>query len=193
MERRQKLTPVVEEIRQYFLNCVEKTRVDHPKVSFYIDHVTEVEKWAKYILKDHPEANSETVLLAVWLHDIGNLIGDRKIDHAIRSEREARLILPEMGLSPEEVDAVAHCVRAHRNNDVPPYTVEAKIVAAADSASHMTGEAYLVFAGRNDIEGSIAKLERDYRDIGLVPNLQEVLTPFYQAWKELLKVYPKFD
>ncbi len=185
--------PIVNWTKNYFIAAVDRIRNEYPQVSFYPTHVEEVEKWATIILKDHPEADIETVMLGVWLHDIGNLIGNKKVDHAVRSERIARLILYKTGTPIKKINAVAHCVRAHRNKDVEPQTIEAKILAASDSASHMTGEAYLVYAGRNNIEGSFGKLERDFRDIGLVPGLQEKLTPLYEAWKNLLSVYPKLD
>lgn len=183
-------TPIVETIKLHFLNTVEVVKSEHPKVSFYPDHVREVEKWSLKILNDYPQADREVVLLGVWLHDIGNMIGDRTVDHAIRSTTEAAKILPVLGLSKQKTGAVTHCIRAHRNKDVEPQTLEAKIVAAADSASHMTGDAYLAFASRGNKASSLAKLERDYRDLGLIPGLQEKLTPFYKAWKNLLEVYP---
>ncbi len=186
MAERTQSTPVVEVARQYFLNLVEHVRKEYPRVGFYPDHVHEVERWALKILTDHPEADSEVVLLGVWFHDSGNLVGDKNIDHAIRSEEYTRLIL--------KLNAVAHCVRAHRNKDVAPQTLEARIVAAADSASHMTGDAYVPSAGmKRTITSSLGKLDRDYRDIALIPGLQEKLTPLYEAWKTLLSLYPKFD
>lgn len=187
-------TPVVEDTKETFLSFVEDARAENPRVSFYPDHVKEVERWAIQILRENPEADPETVLLGVWLHDIGNLFGDKTIDHAVRSEEYTKRLLSLEGLPDAKIEAVAHCVRAHRNSDVHPQTLEAKIVAAADSASHMSGDAYLPSAGmKRTIGSSLAKLERDYRDVGLVPGLQEKLTPLYNAWKVLLSVYPKFN
>lgn len=194
MAERLEQSSVVEAAKQHFLATVESIRIEHPGVSFYPTHVAEVERWAKRILKRHPEADEEIVLLGVWLHDIGNLIGDKQIDHAKRSETEVNVILPKLGLAQDKIEAVAHCVRSHRNSDVTPSTLEARIVAAADSASHMTGDAYLPSVGmKRTVGSSLAKLGRDYRDIDLIPGLKEELTPLYNSWVALLNAYPNFE
>jgi len=36
----------------------------------------------------------------------------------------------------------------------------------------------------------LEKLDRDYRDIKLIPNLKKDLESLYFAWKKLLEVYP---
>src|SRR6266404_4165210 len=147
MAERIETTPLIENIKLAFLNLVNLAQKDHPSAIFYINHVPEVERWADLILTDHPNADREVVLLGVWLHDVGNLIGDKNIDHAVRSQKFVLEVLTPMHLTKEKLYGVAHCVRAHRNRDVEPFTIEAKIVAAADSASHMTYEAYLPSAG----------------------------------------------
>ncbi len=194
MSERITQSPIVETVRQHFLDTVESVRKENPKVSFYPTHVVEVERWAKRILEKNPEVDEETVLMGVWLHDIGNLVGDREVDHAIRSETEAIRLLSDLSVSQDKINRVAHCVRAHRNSDVQPITLEAKIVAAADSSSHMTSDIYLPLAGtKRTIESSLAKLERDYRDVGLITGLKEELTPLYEGWKAVLNAYPKFN
>lgn len=89
------------------------------------------------------------------------------------------------------IEKVAHCVRAHRCNDVQPDTIEAKILAVADSASHLIDGPYIHMGKRVGKEEVIAKLERDYRDIGLLPNIKKELTPLYKAWKNLLEILPE--
>jgi len=129
-------------------------------------------------------------LLSVWLHDIGQLFKPKEADHAIKSEKEARRFLSEVGLAPEKIERVAHCVRAHRNKDVSPETLEAKILAAADSASHMTDICYIDMVQSGEKESVLAKLDRDYRDVAFFPELKKEVTPLYRAWKELLGVFP---
>jgi HD superfamily phosphodiesterase len=155
------------------------------------DHVREVERWAEMILRQYPEADGEIVLLAVALHDVGQLLCREGEDHAARSEALARYFLRGLGFAPGRTEQVAHCIRAHRCRDVQPETLEAKILAAADSASHMTGgESYMAKVSGGLAERAWAKLERDYRDLGLLPWLQEKLTPLYKAWRQLLIAYP---
>jgi uncharacterized protein len=79
----------------------------------------------------------ETVLfVAVWLHDIGRGREDRGEidDHAKWGAREAKRILADFDPARETVEAVQHCVRAHRfSNDVEPETLEAKLLSDADN------------------------------------------------------------
>ncbi|WP_134671140.1 HD domain-containing protein [Halorussus marinus] len=79
----------------------------------------------------------ETVLFAaVWLHDVGRGREDRGEidDHAEWGAREAAGILSDLGADSETVDAVAHCIRAHRySNDVDPRTREAELLCDADN------------------------------------------------------------
>jgi uncharacterized protein len=89
-------------------------------------------------LADHTDhAVDEDVLLAAgWLHDIGRKReSDGEIaDHAEWGAEEARRVLEAQGVDPETIDAVAHCIRAHRfSNDVEPESHEAKLLSDADN------------------------------------------------------------
>jgi hypothetical protein len=160
-------------------------------------HVPEVEKWAKHLLKKVPEADEEVVLLSVWLHDLGHYPIPTKIDHAIRSEERAKEFLEAENYPKERMDKVLHCVRAHRCRDALPNSTEAKIIACADSASHMTEPMYFAMA-KDDKENNhefraYAKMERDYRDLAAFPEIQNELKELYEAWKKLIKSYEKID
>lgn len=178
----------VEFTKEHFMRTFSK---GNPLYRYIDRHVLEVERWAKEIMKDFPQANRNVILLSVWLHDIGILDRTLTMDHAVFAESEARKFLPKIGVDSETTEKVAHCVRAHRNKDIPPQTIEAKILAAADSASHMTEINYIVHIKddglRDYVEG---KIERDYRDVALIPGLREKVTPLYEAWKQLIKVLP---
>lgn len=184
---------VIIKAKKHFLDKFEKGKeTTYPYLS---RHVETVEKWANKLLRGYPEANKEIVLLAVWLHDIGQTFGNVDEDHAKKSEIEARLFLTSVGYPKDKIDAVAHCVRAHRRKDVKPKTIEAKVLVASDSASHFTDINYIVHltddSKGHDRDYAISKIERDYRDLDILPNLKEELTPLYRAWKELFKVFPE--
>lgn len=161
------------------------------KYSYLPRHLAQVERWAKRLLNEHSEAKEEIVLTAVWMHDIGLLIGPEETDHAVNSEAEVKRFLTSIGADDELVSKIAHCVRAHRCRDIQPETIEAKILAVSDSASHMTDTVYIEMANRGDVEVALGKLERDIRDVGLFPELKEQMLPLYQGWKSLLTAYPK--
>ena len=143
------------------------------------------------MLKIYPDADKEVVLLGVWLHDIGILVNGLDTDHAVTGEVETKRFLKEIGANNNLIEKVSHCVRAHRNRDISPRTLEAKIVAVSDSASHMLEPVYVDIACRGELEEGVSKLERDYRDIKLLPEVQTQMQPLYLAWKHLLEIYPK--
>ncbi len=181
----------VEATRKHF---IKKIKEGNPIHQFFPQHVKEVEKWALQILKFHPEADQEIVLLAVWLHDIGHANRNNLETHEIYSEQEARAYLPTLGLTQEKIDKIAHCVKTHRcKKDVLPETIEAKILAAADSASHMTDIVYInMLNNGNSKESVIDKLERDIRDTQSLPKpLKEKLIPLQNAWRELIGAFPE--
>lgn len=160
-------------------------------------HVPEVERWAKHLLKKIPQADEETVLLAVWLHDTGHYPILAEIDHAITGAERAREFLERENYSSGK-DNVIHCVRAHRCRDVMPGSIEAKILACADSASHMTEPTIYFDMAKNDKEnnrefGVYAKIERDYRDLGIFPEIQSGLKELYENWKKMIRAYEKVD
>ncbi len=175
-------------IKEYFIKTATNAGT---KYDYLLRHLPQVEKWAKKLLSRYPAADEEIVLAGVWMHDIGQILGDKEADHAVNSEAEVRKYLSGLNADPETIDKVAHCARAHRCKDIQPNTLEAKIVAAADSASHMTDIVYIDMTNRGDYDAAKQKLERDFRDVGIFPELQETLKPLYEAWKKLMEVYPK--
>lgn len=184
--------PVIGSTKEHFLT---KIREGHPVHPYFQQHVEEVEKWARRILPYYPEADTEIVLLSVWLHDIGQADGDYKVDHAIKSEAEATSFLSKEDYPKDKTQRVAYSVRAHRCKDVQPNTIEAKILAAADSASHMTDIPYITMIRRDNTtrQDVLDKLERDFRDTNnyLPTQLKPQIEQLYTAWKGLLEVYPK--
>ncbi|RJP46398.1 MAG: HD domain-containing protein [Armatimonadetes bacterium] len=177
---------MLEKAKSHTLQMVKK---GDPKFSYLFRHIPEVEKWARDIISLYPQADKEVVLFSVWMHDIGQVVKKDVHDHAVRSEVEVWRYLPGLGLSPEIIGKIAHCVRAHRCSDVQPETLEAKILAVADSASHMTDFAYAAMALDGRLGEARGKLERDYRDISLLSEVRLKTEPLYQAWKLLLDKY----
>lgn len=178
---------IVAAAKKHFLSKAHQSQ--YP-IAYIFPHMIEVEKWTRWILKKYPNADPTIVLLSVWLHDIGQTFGSRKEDHAIKSEQETRRFLKKFSVSSIITERVAHCVRAHRCKDVQPETIEAKIIAAADSASHFTDSVYLDIVVLTSKRAALQKLERDYRDAGLLPGFKREIDPIYRAWKRLLKVLP---
>lgn len=162
-----------------------------------VSHVEEVEKWANYLCDQHKKADREVVMLGVWLHDYGHYPLPADMDHAIRSEQWSRRFLKRQKYPISKMSKVLHCIRAHRCKDVLPQTIEAKIVACADSASHMTDSMYMDMARddkalRHDFR-VYEKMDRDFRDVAAFPEVKKTLTPIYKAWKKLIQEYEKIE
>src|SRR3989344_1112220 len=149
----------VEKLREHLIETISKAESDPFGI---VEHVKIVERWAKFILDKHREADKEITLMGVWLHDIGHYPLDEE-DHAIKGERRAIEFLNKIKLDKEKIKKVAHCVRAHRCKDVHPETIEAKILSCADSASHLTDFVYLDMIMKNkekkNKSSAIEKLE----------------------------------
>lgn len=189
-EHKRSPNPIVEIAKNHFLQTIAK---GSPIYAYYPEHVENAELWATKILHYFPEADNEIVLLAVQLHDIGHADGKYWEDHAIKSELETISFLTKIGYPESRINQVAHCVRAHRCRDVTPNTIEARILAAADSASHMTDFVYIVMLKQNHLsrDDIQAKIDRDYHDAEWLPKeLIDEITPLYKAWKKLIGVLP---
>ncbi|MFH2019496.1 MAG: HD domain-containing protein [bacterium] len=190
MTERLSCSPIVEAARDFFINTIESGTPIYPR---YPEHAKEVERLSLEIIPFYPQANIEIVQLLAWGHDIGWFDGDLEIDHAIKSSVMMIKFLRGQGYPENKIQAVAHGIRAHRCKDVQPTTIEAQILVAADSLSHMTDLlVYPLMLSQKHlgIEDILAKLERDYRDtlLFLPEDLKPKTRSYYEAWKTLLNL-----
>jgi uncharacterized protein len=81
-------------------------------------------------------ADLEIVRAAALLHDADGTTPGSELrkEHHLRSAEFAATILRAEGWSEERIQAVQHCIRAHRYRDdrEPPATIEAKVIFDAD-------------------------------------------------------------
>lgn len=178
---------VIEQAKSYQLKIIRDFKKDPYGL---MGHFAQMEKWAKKLFEIFPDANQDIVYLAIWLHDTGHYSGDQNIGHDLKSEKLTREFLKDK-VEKEFAEKVVRAVRAHRCKDVLPITIEEKIVACIDSASHMTDDMYSSIASSGRFNFALAKIERDFRDIGLIPEVQKEVTPLYKAWVNLIKEYKK--
>lgn len=162
-----------------------------------IEHIWELERWTNYLCNRYKEADREIVLLWVYLHDIGHYPLPCEIDHAVRSEEIAKDFLTKEKYDEEKTKKVLHVVRAHRCADVIPESLEAKILAFCDSASHMTWNMYFPMCKDDEKEAKefrvVSKIERDFRDLDFFPEIKKEIEPLYKAWKNLIEEYSNFS
>jgi len=98
------------------------------------DHTLRVRRLAMQIGKAEA-ADLQIVEAAALLHDIGRAKEDKgEIEcHAAHGAAEAARILAERGFPKEKIQAVQHCIAAHRaSKHMKAETIEAKILQDAD-------------------------------------------------------------
>lgn len=108
------------------------------------DHVLRVMVLAEQIACAEG-ADAGVVRLAALLHDLpapvehGTSGDDPRISHHMAAAARARALLVARGLEPGQVEAVAHCIEAHRFRDrsVRPQTLEARCLYDADKLDAM--------------------------------------------------------
>ena len=135
---------------------------------FFEEHLSVVNKKAKWILKKAPEANKEIVLLGTWLHDIQRVRGI-KMEHQEGGAQEAEKIMREFGYPDELIKKVKSIILTHscRGNNLPT-TIEGQILATADAMAHYTTDFFLRIALISDMtikeykEWALIKLEKNY-------------------------------
>lgn len=139
-------------------------------------------------------ADPEIVELAALLHDYAS-VKDQALykEHHIHGPIEAEKILNRFGYSANTVEAVKHCIEAHRATVVAQRsTVEAECLASADAMSHLENVPslfHLAFVqhqmgideGTKWIQG---KLERSWNK--LAPQVQDMMRQKYEAALETL-------
>jgi len=100
------------------------------------DHIERVYRMAEKLA--HLEgADLEIVLAAALLHDSrgSDPNSGERLSHHEASARFAELVLREEGWTEDRIQAVQHCIRAHRYRGEPenePHTIEAKVLFDAD-------------------------------------------------------------
>jgi len=101
------------------------------------DHVLRVYRIAEH-LAEAEGADLDIVRAAAWLHDAcGSAPGyddGVRAEHHLASAEFAGQVLSEKGWPVEKIQAVQHCIRAHRfrNQDEKPETLEAQVLFDAD-------------------------------------------------------------
>jgi uncharacterized protein len=99
------------------------------------DHVVRVSKIAE-ILAEKEGADQEIVRAAALLHDARGSSpneDESRAGHHLASAEFAYGVLDEKGWSNDRIEAVQHCIRAHRfRSTEKPKSIEAKVVFDAD-------------------------------------------------------------
>ena len=117
--------PRIEEARKWYPN-------DDPVHGF--SHILRVLALSQRLARSEG-ADLEIVRAAALLHDAGDSgVGDERQEHQSAAALFAGKVLAAEGWPSEKIEAVQHCIRAHRfrNPSEQPATIEAKVLFDAD-------------------------------------------------------------
>ena len=178
----------------------------HDFVGFYKMHQLEVIKSAELLLKNYPQADKNIVIISCWFHDIRHFQanGEGEINavkplHHIDGAVEARKILNGYKIEESDIEKIVRCIERHRNSGkYIPENIEEKIVACADALSHFYSIFFLTFFKFHPsvsfdemVPNQIQKLERDWRDVNMLPEAGELVKERYKILKKMLSSYGK--
>lgn len=115
--------PTIEEARAYYPD-------DDPVHGF--SHVLRVYRLCDKIGKEE-KADLKILRAAALLHDVEGDVDVRKNHHLAAADFAEKILIKE-GWKEDEIQAVLHCIRAHRfrNQEEEPTSVEAKVLFDAD-------------------------------------------------------------
>lgn len=154
-------------------------------------HVLRVLRYARTLLKVY-KANRTIVELAVFLHDVARSKKDSETHH-IEGAKIAKQILKRYEYPKDTIDAVVHCILAHRSSkDFIPGTIEAKIVANADALSHFDMVPLFFYwrARKSTFEQTVdwvdKKLKRDWSKKLTLPQSKKLVAKKYALTKIFL-------
>ncbi|NCN82751.1 MAG: HD domain-containing protein [Candidatus Pacebacteria bacterium] len=105
--------------------------------SAWTHHIQSVVAFSKKLAKKK-QADVEVAVLAALLHDYAQ-ISDSKLysEHHVHSARLARELLENYKYPEQKISQVEHCILSHRGSrEIPRETIEAEILASADSMAH---------------------------------------------------------
>jgi len=194
------------QIEQEIKDSVLGMAKDSPLDWFFDFHLREVVAASEDLLKKYPEADREVVILASWMHDLGHLVAitldevdSVKADHHLVGEKMAQKMLEPYNLPKEKQAKIARAILCHRAKEpYLPQTIEEKIVAVADTLSHFESIFYLAYFKiypKDSLEVFVTKqkekMARDWRDLALLPEAQEIARPRYEMISQMLEDFTK--
>jgi len=195
---------IFREIIKEAQKCVRLLAKENGWLWFYNMHQKEVIESAKDLLKLYPKADQKIVLISCWLHDIAHYYAkdDKEIltvkkNHHIDGAKIAEGFLAKHKIDKFKIDKITNCILRHRNlESYQPRTLEEKIVVVADALSHFRSIFYLTYfkfhpnhSLEQMIKADLEKIERDWRDVQILPKAKKIAKNQYRILKKMLKEF----
>lgn len=179
-------TALFKKIEAFMQSCLGDSAHD-------AEHVYRVLYNGLYIAKEECYVNYDVLITACLLHDIGRpeQLADPAVCHAAVGAEKAAVFLGELGMAPDFIQAVSHCIRTHRfSNRMQPETVEAKILFDADKLD-VTGA--LGIARTLQYQGKHNRPLYSVTDHRISDGANDPTPSFFQEYKRKLeKLYDGF-
>lgn len=160
-----------------------KSEFDKNKSSHSYDHTLRVYNLAVHI-GEIENADLEIIKIAALLHDIARFEEDEvqgKICHAKRGAEIAQEYLKSLDLSQDKIDAIKHCILAHRNKtNIKPETIEAKVLFDADKLDSIGA----IGIGRDFMFA--AEIGAEFHDKDVIPSKEKFYTKKDSAYHHYL-------
>jgi HD domain len=164
--------------------------IHHPWfVKYHLDIVDQI---ARELLALYPEADSDLVLVLVWLHDYGKTIDfANQYQTTLTAGREK---LSELGFDKEFVNKAIHYIEIMDKKmglDLNQAPIEVKIVSSADGCSHFVGPFLRLWWWENPekdfrelMDDNLFKINKDWTRKIVLP---EARVAFEKRYKLLLE------
>jgi uncharacterized protein len=134
--------------------------------------------------------------VAALLHDVDNGLGDsvKREQHHLLSAEFAGVLLARHGWEATDIEAVQHCIRAHRYRDEreTPLTIEAKVLYDADKLDSI-GAIGVARAIAVSVERGLPFFEEPSEQFQLTgqPNDGERHSAYHEYWFKLRHVHTR--
>jgi hypothetical protein len=166
----------LEEFRSAVIASASNPAFKH--YDWYIDyHMLIVEQIAQELLLKYPDADTELVLVLVWLHDYGKILSFE--DDKSATLREGRTKLTELGYPNDFINTAieyAEMIDRKLEFDLATAPIEVKIVSSADGCSHLTGPFMAIYM-RDHSNKSLDELLIDNKNKAIKDWTRKIVLP----------------
>ena len=185
------MTNLIEKAKAYIFEQCQKDTNKYGMNPYYF-HFVPMAEYALQLAQTR-WADIEIVWISAWLHDVWSIMWQYE-NHNVWWADHAEKILAEWGLETNKIEAIKHCIFAHRgSHEIARETIEAECICDADAMSHFKDITSLFYLAihTHQLEWEQAhkfvreKLDRSYTK--MTPIAKEIIKDKYDAVKLLLK------
>lgn len=162
-------------------------------------HLEILEKIALELCDKYKDADRNLVLILVWVHDYGKILGIK--DDLETIIKETNNLMAELGFDEDITNKTLDYLKVFESKmsvDLKTAPIEVKIVSSADGASHMIGPFYALWwyenAGKGVeelMDGNRHKAKKDWERKIVLPEVKETFKERNKFVLESSGVFPE--